>query len=56
MSQCGHQRMVLDGSTVHGHFKVFVTFEFLLYISNKTTFFQKNITGQIFMKFISRHA
>jgi hypothetical protein len=29
-------------STVNGH-KLFVTFDFLLYISYKTTFFQKNI-------------
>ena len=39
--------------------KVFVTFNFLLYISYKTTFkkkYFKAISGQIFMKFISRHA
>jgi hypothetical protein len=46
-------------TTVHGH-KYSSPSIFLLYISYKTTFFSKKyfkaISGQIFMKFISRHA
>ena len=53
-------RMVVEfTTTVHGH-KYSSPSIFLLYISYKTTLFSKQyfkaISGQIFMKFISRQA